>query len=312
MKLKLIFIIFSLLNTLSYASINDEILDGYNKLEAESDNIDEIKTYIDEKLKSREQIPELINYISNQKVEDESVFYWQLMNVNDFGKNIHADNFLSSIEYKFILKNLSPSISFFTNNETVKVFLHYNLRNKKDAETHYFFVAFPIKIKCNFSKTEIVREPFAGISFPVIESVNVTYDIYSCATSSVDSEMINDIEVALNSNLISQEIKTINNKRIEKGRAYVYAKVNHKNSPSPSSTNRTGGYYITGQEETQGDITYFVSCDSGGSAWAVYRRRDRWYDYGASGFANATGGSVGTVSTDIGISGVLSKACLGK
>ncbi len=234
------------------------------------------------------------------------------MNVGDFGKNIHIDNFLNSIEYKYILKKLSPSMYIFNDDETITVFLNYRLENKDDAEKHTYSFALPIKLKCKLSKTEKVKEPFAGISFPVIESVSVTYDIYSCTTSRVNSETISNIETALNSNLISQEIKTISNKRIEKERAYVYAIVKHENSPSPYSTNRTGGYYITDQQEAQGDIIYFVSCDSGGSAWAVYERRNRWYNYGASGFANATGGTVGTVDTDIGISGVLSKACLGK
>lgn len=307
--MKLILIIFILLVAPSYASINDEILNGYNKLETESDNIEEIKTYINAKLKSREQIPGLLNYIASQKVEDVSVFYWQLMNVDDFGENIHIDNFLNSIEYKYILKNISHSISFLTSDDTIRVFLHYNLRNKKDAETHSLFFEFPIKFKCKLSKTEKEKEPFFGISFPVIESVSVTYNIYSCTTNSVNSEMINNIEAALGSTLISQEIKKMNNKRIEKERSYVYAKVNHQNSRAPSSTNRSAGYHISRQQEVQGDITYYADCDSGGFAWAVYERKNRWYTYGAGGFSTATGG---TVVTDIGISAVLSKACLGK
>ncbi len=74
------------------------------------------KMLFDSQVKSIQDIPEW-QKITQETGQANSQFYEQIVKLKDFASNLNRYNFFDSIEYKYVLKDLTPKISAWHNNE---------------------------------------------------------------------------------------------------------------------------------------------------------------------------------------------------
>jgi hypothetical protein len=129
-----------------------------------------------------------IAIINKLRLIDKNKYFNKIIKLPDFKKDFIILNFLSSLEYKTLLKDLKPTIKFIATGDNSYLDLKY-------LDTH---IKLTIKNKCSYShqtskeKTLGFMEVFLGASMKY-NSKTVFYNVYSCKIEDKEIQNINSI-----------------------------------------------------------------------------------------------------------------------
>lgn len=290
-------IVILLLGNVSFAVTNEELLKRHQQHQKKIAPKKKVYATFTNQIKSKKDIPAFVKQLRKNKIKA-SDYYWQFLNLNDFGENIKISTFFNSIEYKYVLKNIRPEYVSRKNDNSLYIAANY-------MERKPISFTFPIGCKYVNSTKKIENLGYVeGIvnTFSMKKDKNVFYDVYECGLKKSDMNKIKKFGRGLGTEYYSKALSKFPfRKYVKTGQTYnkyEYKQIPEKSTSSgdgkpihsKSNTSQTNinnvknrgvkKMYDGGYKSNNGHTIYKIECNNGRRKTAYRENDGYWYDVG--------------------------------